>query len=117
MMFQRAPPEVNGLGVSTWTPGLSRSSQVLMCFGLPLRTTNVVTESVTMPLCGSLVQSDETRFAFTRRVMSGASENATTSAGRPDSTARLWSPEAPEEELHGVPSPAPVGANFGCSSC
>src|SRR3954465_8407237 len=32
---------------------------------------------------------------LTRRSMSGASENATTSAARPDSTARLWSPEAP----------------------
>ncbi len=34
--FQRAPPEVNGFGVTTWTPGLTRSSHVRMCFGLPV---------------------------------------------------------------------------------
>ena len=49
-MFQRAPPEVNGLGVMTWTPGLVRSVQVLMFFGLPLRVPMTTTESVTMPL-------------------------------------------------------------------
>ena len=50
MMFQRAAPEENGLGVMTSTPGLVRSSKVLMFFGLPLRTTRATTESVTMPL-------------------------------------------------------------------
>ena len=40
MMFQRAPPEVNGFGVMTSTPGLVRSAQVLMFFGLPLRVTS-----------------------------------------------------------------------------
>src|ERR671930_2273345 len=116
MTFQRAPPDVNGLGVSTCTPGLSRSAQVWMFLGLPLRTTNVVTESVTMPLCGSLVQSGETILSLTRRVMSGASENATTSAGRPDSPARLWSPEAPYEDVNETPLPAGVAANFGARS-
>ena len=48
-MFQRAPPEVNGLGVTTCTPGLIRSCQVLMCLGLPLRTMNTTTEFVTKP--------------------------------------------------------------------
>src|SRR5262249_2694753 len=33
MTFQRAPPEVNGFGVITEMPGLSRSFQVLMCLG------------------------------------------------------------------------------------
>ncbi len=50
MMFQRAPPEVNGLGVITWMPGLTRSSQVVMCLGLPLRTTNTTIVLATMPL-------------------------------------------------------------------
>ena len=56
MMFQRAPPEVNGFGVITWTPGLIRSSQVLMFFGLPLRVAMTTTESVIMPLYWSAFQ-------------------------------------------------------------
>ena len=39
MMFQRAPPDVNGFGVTTWTPDSSRSLHVRMCLGFPLRTT------------------------------------------------------------------------------
>ncbi len=50
MTFQRAPPEVNGLGVITWTPFLVRSSQVVMCLGLPLRTTKTTIVSATIPL-------------------------------------------------------------------
>src|SRR5581483_2614882 len=38
--FHFAEPELNGLGVTTWTPGLTRSSQLWMCFGFPGRTTN-----------------------------------------------------------------------------
>ena len=56
-MFHLAPPEVNGLGSMTSTPGLTRSSQVLMFLGLPLRTMNTTTESVTMPLYSFLFQS------------------------------------------------------------
>ena len=66
-MFQRAPPEVNGLGVTTWTPGLIRSAQVLMCLGLPLRTMNTTTELVTMPW-SVLSQPAATSPALTRRV-------------------------------------------------
>ena len=44
-MFHRAPPEVNGLGVITSTPGLVRSSQVRMFLGLPGRTAKTTTES------------------------------------------------------------------------
>ena len=55
MVFQRAPPEVNGFGVTTWTPGLSRSSQVLMFLGLPLRTASTTTELVTKPSYWSCV--------------------------------------------------------------
>ena len=49
-MFQRALPEVDGFGVITSTPGLIRSSQPVMCLGLPLRTTNTTTESLDDPL-------------------------------------------------------------------
>jgi hypothetical protein len=77
-----------------------------MFFGLPLRTTNVTTEVVTRPLFGPLFQSSPTSPAFTRRVMSGSTENVTTSAFWPASTARLWSPDAPKDVLKPTPSPA-----------
>ncbi len=38
--------------------------------------------------------------------MSGASENATTSASRPDATARLCSPDAPYDWENETPLPA-----------
>ena len=50
MMFQRAPPEVNGFGVTTSTSGRRRSFQLLIFFGLPSRTTKTTTEFVTIPL-------------------------------------------------------------------
>jgi hypothetical protein len=93
MMFHFAPPEVNGLGSITSTPGLTRSAQVLMFFGLPLRTMNVTTESVTKPSYLFRFQPSSTSPASTSLVMSGSSENATTSAGSPPSTARDCSPE------------------------
>ena len=40
--------------------------------------------------------------------MSGSSENATTSAGRPAATARLWSPEAPYDWVNLTFLPAAV---------
>ena len=96
MTFHFAPPEVNGFGVITSTPGLIRSSQVLMFFGLPLRTANTTTEFVTKPVVLVLVPVLATRLpASTSLSTSGASESATTSACRPASTARAWSPEAP----------------------
>ena len=49
-MFHFAEPELNGFGVTTWTPGLIRSAQPLMCFGLPLRTAKTTTVSAAMPL-------------------------------------------------------------------
>ena len=48
-----------------------------------------------LPLYWLESQFGATSLAFTRRVMSGASENSTMSAFRPLTTARLWSPEAP----------------------
>ena len=95
MTSHLAPPEVCQLGMSTSTPGLIRSAQVLMCFGLPLRTVNTTTESVTMPLYLFWFQVGATRPACTSRVTSGSSESWTMSAFRPLATARLWSPEAP----------------------
>src|ERR1700743_2636710 len=111
MMFQRALPEVDGLGVITSIPGLIRSSQPVMCLGLPLRTTNTTTESDENPFCGLASQSDATRLSLTSRVMSGVVEKATTSAGWPESTARLCEPEAPKDEAKPPPEPGAVLAH------
>src|SRR5829696_7318966 len=108
MMFQRAPPEVAGLAVITSTSSRTRSSNVWMFFGLPFRTTRVTTESVTIPLYWFLFQAAETSPASTSRVMSGSSENATTSAGWPASTARLWSPDPPNEVVKSTFLPSSV---------
>src|SRR6476469_9476987 len=108
MTFQRAPPDVNGLGVITCTPGLSRSLHVRSFFGFPSRTTNTTTERVTIPFHLSLVQFAATSFFWTSDVTSGASENATTSASRPDATARLCSPDAPYDCENDTSLPACV---------
>src|SRR6185437_2792550 len=110
-MFQRALPEVDGLGVITSTPGLVRSPQPVMCLGLPLRTTNTTTESEDNPFSGLASQSEATSLSSTSRVMSGVVENATTSAGCPESTARLCEPEAPKDWLKPTPLPELVCAN------
>ena len=81
MMFQRALPDVDGLGVTTSTPGLIRSSQPVMCLGLPLRTTITTTELTAIPFWDWRPNCWTTRSSLTRRVMSGVVENATTSAG------------------------------------
>ena len=83
-----AEPEENGFGVTTSMPGLSRSSQVLIPFGLPLRTMIVTTEPNGMPLYWFEFQSSSTWPDFTRRVMSGSRLKCTTSVARPDSTLR-----------------------------
>src|SRR5580704_8021331 len=98
MRFQRAEPELNGFGVTTWTPGFTRSAQVLMCLGLPLRTTKTTTESVTMPWSGpTLSHLGETRPALTNLSMSGSSEKLTTSAAWPLMTLVAWVPEGPND--------------------
>src|SRR5512142_3044477 len=51
--FHFADPELNGFGVTTWTPDLVRSVQLRMCFGFPLRTTNATTESAAIALYGA----------------------------------------------------------------
>ena len=106
MTFHRAPPEVNGFGVTTWTPGLTRSSQSRMCFGLPFRSTNTTTERVTIPCQLFLFQLGLTRCALTTVVTSGSSENATTSARRPFTTACAWSPDGPYDWVKLTPLPA-----------
>src|SRR4051794_38957235 len=111
MMFQRAPPEVNGFGVSTEMPGLTRSAQPLMPFGLPLRTTNTTSEFVTMPRKASLFHDADTRPALTSASTSVASEKLTTSAGRPEATARLCEPDAPNDWLKLTPLPGGVAWN------
>ena len=94
-MFQRAPPDVNGLGVTISTPGRIRSFQLLMCFGLPSRTTKTTTEFVTMPLYDCFFHLASTLPAATSSSMSGASDSATMSASSPAFTARVCSPDAP----------------------
>src|SRR6476619_4307280 len=42
-MFHFAEPELNGFGVTTCTPGRTRSDQLLIFFGLPFRTANTTT--------------------------------------------------------------------------
>ena len=112
-----AAPEVNGLGVTTLTSSLSRSSQPLMPFGLPLRTMNDTSEVDTKPSYGvALVQFLSTRPASTSLSTSGASEKFTTSAFRPPSTARLCSPDAPNELLKVTPLPSVVFWKAGFSS-
>ena len=65
MTFQRAPPEVNGLGVMTSMPGLVRSSQVLMLLRVALAGhDDTTTELVTMPLYWVLSQLAATMPAF-----------------------------------------------------
>ena len=73
-MFHLAPPEVAGLGVMMSTSSRTRSLQPSMSFGLPGRTDSTTTESVTMPLYSSELQSSATRPASTVLVMSGCRE-------------------------------------------
>src|SRR5437588_7292279 len=104
-MFQRALPDVAGFGVITSVPGLIRSSQPAMCFGLPLRTTSTTSESEGVPFDPTTSQLLETIPPLTRRVTSGVVENATTSAGWPDATARLWAPDGPNDCVNDTPLP------------
>src|SRR4051812_37903551 len=113
MMFQRAPPDANGFASMTWTPGLISSSQVLMFFGLPLRTANTTTEFVTKPLAEFLSQSGATFLASTSLLTSGASDRAAMSVGRPEMIARAWSPDGPYDCVNEMPLPAGVLLNAG----
>src|SRR5262249_33752358 len=108
MMSHFAPPELNGFGKTTCTPGLIRSSQLRMCFGLPLRRTKTTTERDTMPPYLLPAHDLSTCFDTTRRVMSPSTEKLTTSAGRPAATALLCTSEAANESVKLMPFPAAV---------
>ena len=110
MRFHLALPELNGLGVITETPDLTRSAQVVMCLGFPLRTTNETMELVTKPLVAFLFQLGLTMPALTSLVMSGVREKLTTSAGRPSTTAVACDPDAPKDWEKVTPCPALVAS-------
>jgi len=86
--FHLAEPELSGLGVTTSMSGRNRSSQSLMFFGLPLRTTSVTTDPNGIPFVPSVSHSLATLPALTNRVISGSTEKFTTSAGFPLTTPR-----------------------------
>src|SRR5262245_1802479 len=108
MTSQRAPPELKGFGKTTSTPGFTRSSQVLMCFGLPFRSTKTTTDFETMPLYLLLAQVLSTCFDDTSRSMSVEIEKFATSAGRPAATALLCTSDAANEFWKPIPFPAAV---------
>ena len=83
MRFHLALPELKTLGVITLTPGLMRSAQVVMCFGLPGRTMNETMEFVTMPLVGVRSHELDTRPALTTLVMSGVEREVHEVGGQP----------------------------------
>ena len=113
--FHRAPPEVNGFGVTMSTSGRRRSFQLLIFFGLPSRTTKTTTEFVTIPLYDCFFHFASTFPAATSSSMSGASDSVTTSASRPALIARVCSPDAPYDCEKLTPSPAWVFWNSGMS--
>src|SRR5208283_4734845 len=106
MMFHFALPELNTLGVMTCTPDFTRSAQVVMCLGLPGRTTKETMESVTMPLVLPLSHELDTRPALTSLTMSGLREKLTRSAGSPLTTEVAWVPDGPKEGETVTPAPA-----------
>src|SRR5437868_14280781 len=108
MTSQRAPPELNGFGNTTPTPGFRRSSHVRMCFGLPLRRTKTTTDVAGTPWCALAAQFLSTSFDCTRRSTSVEIEKCTTSAGRPAATALLCTSEAANEFENFTPLPAAV---------
>src|SRR5436309_3079501 len=112
MTSQRAPPELKGFGKTTSTPGLTRSSQFLMCFGFPLRRTNTTTDFETMPWYLFADQLLSTSFDATSRSMSVEIEKLTTSAGRPASTALLCTSDAANEFEKETPLPY-ADSSFG----
>src|SRR3954469_15254840 len=108
MTSQRAPPELKGFGNTTSTPGLTRSSHVLMCFGLPLRSTKTTTDFDTIPWYGFAFQLLSTSFACTSRSTSVEMEKLTTSAGRPAATALLCTSDAANDVEKSTPLPPGV---------
>ena len=95
MTFQRAPPEMNGFGVITSTPGLTRSFQPLMCFGLPGRTERTTTESVTMPVVAVLVPVRRDDPGLDQALHVGIEREHRDIGLRPLQDGWLWVPDAP----------------------
>src|SRR5215211_49896 len=81
----------------TSTPDFVRSFQSFSFFGFPGRVPITTTELVTKPLYWFWFQLASMMPAWTSLVMSGSSENSTTSAFWPAATARLCSPDAPND--------------------
>src|ERR1700675_3450714 len=106
MMSQRAPPELNGFGKTTSTPGFTRSSHVRMCFGLPLRSTKTTTDFETIPLYFPVSHVLSTSPAETSRSTSVEIEKLTTSVGRPAATALLCTSDAANDDVNFTPLPA-----------
>ena len=92
----RPLPPVLGLTMITWVPGLTRSSQSLMFFGLPLRVRNSIVDVVGEALPAKrLAQSLATTPVPARNSMSVVVFMVTTSASSPSLTARAWALEPP----------------------
>src|SRR5439155_25980050 len=114
-MYQRAPPEVNGFGVITLTPGLIRSSQVRMCLGLPFLRTNTTTDLVTMPPYLFWLQFGATSPVLTRSLTLSARAKSTMSAGRPAWIAFTCASAEPYDWSTETPLPAAVAWKAGIS--
>ena len=80
----------------TCTPGLTKSLQSWMFFGLPLRTKNSMVEVVGEASLGNFfAQSLATTPLSARNCTSVVVLNVTTSAASPSLTARAWALEPP----------------------
>src|SRR3954471_20920222 len=104
--FHFAEPEGNGSGVTTCTPGLTRSFQPWMCFGFPGRTTKATTESAAIPPSFAFVQDLEMRPAVATVSMSSPVERKARSAGCPATICLAWEPDGPYDWLNETPCPA-----------
>ncbi len=97
-----------GFGITTLTPGLARSAQSLMPFGLPLRTRITVVDEVGALLSGSrLAQS--AAISLPRLAIASMSLDwfiVTTSASRPSITERACLLEPPCDWFSVMSSPA-----------
>ena len=78
------------------TPGLIKSPQSLMPFGLPLCTKNTMVDVYGVEFCGNFFcQSFATKPRAAISSISAAKANVTTSASRPSITARACLPDPP----------------------
>ncbi len=108
-MFHLAEPDDAGSGVTILMPGLIRSSQPVMCLGLPGRTAITTTESEMMPLVAPEFHDESTKFG-TSFDMSDPTEKLTKSAFWPVVTAVACVPLGPYEAANFTPLPAEVAS-------